>query len=248
MKQCALCGGSGWRPVERDGLRAVESCDCRNQPRSENWWMERAGIPKRYHHCDFADFNALSDSLSYAKIKALGFADNYPFVREGLLLLGNPGVGKTHLAIAILKQLMTQKGVETLFCSYQHLLQRIRQSYDPVSLSTETAVLQPILDTEVVAIDDLGANRVSEWVEDTITYVLNHRYNEKKATILTSNLPDAAEDARERTPGGKFRIAETLTDRIGLRVRSRLHEMCGEPVTIHADDFRQTVRAHQVVG
>jgi DNA replication protein DnaC len=243
-KVCNVCGGSGWKPVERDGLRAVESCSCRTQPRTEQWWMQRAAIPKRYHHCDFADFNTLNDTLSYAKIKARGFADNYPFVREGLLLLGNPGVGKTHLAIAILKQLMTQKGVETLFCSYQELLQRIRESYDPVSSSTEAAVLDPILNTEVVVIDDLGANRVSEWVEDTITYVLNHRYNEKKATILTSNLPDSPDDAKERTPGGKYRIAETLGDRIGLRVRSRLYEMC-EIVSIHADDFRQTVRAHQ---
>jgi len=245
MKQCPLCNGSGWRPVEKDGLKAVEICECRRQQRDEGWWLDRARVPRRYRHCDFANFDALNESLKYAKIKARGFADNYPFVREGLLLLGNPGVGKTHLAVAILKQLMVQKGIESLFCSYQDLLQRIRDSYDPVSLSTEYAVLQPVLNTEVVAIDDLGANRVSEWVEDTITYVLNHRYNEKKPTILTSNLPDAPEEAQGRLPGGKFRTAETLTERIGLRVRSRLYEMCGEPVTIHSEDFRQTVRAHQ---
>lgn len=206
--------------------------------------MDRASIPRRYRHCDFSNFDTLNESLQYAKIKAAGFAGNYPFVREGLLLLGNPGVGKTHLAVAILKQLMLHKGIECLFCCYQDLLQRIRDSYDPVSLSTEYGVLQPVLHTAVVVIDDLGANRVSEWVEDTITYVLNHRYNEKRSTILTSNLPDATEEARERTPGGKYRTVDTLTDRIGLRVRSRLYEMC-EVISIHSEDFRQTVRAHQ---
>jgi DNA replication protein DnaC len=247
MKECPLCGGSGWRPMERGGLRAVEVCDCRKK-RDENWWMDRAAIPRRHRPCDLEDFNAPNDSLRFAKIKARGFVENYPSVKEGLLFLGNPGVGKTHLAVAILKQLMFQRRVDSLFCSYQDLFQRIRESYDPVSALTESEVLGPILNTELLLIDDLGANRFSEWSEDTITYVLNHRYNQKKATILTSNLPDlppnTVEDRRERTPGGRYRMVDTLTDRIGLRVRSRLYEMC-DVVTILADDFRQTVRAHQ---
>lgn len=250
MKDCPQCGGSGWRPVVRDGLRAVESCGCRQQQRDEKWWMDRAGIPRRYRHCDFDTLRLKDasgeriDSLFLAAGRARRFVEEYPMREKGLLFLGNPGVGKTHLAVAILKQLMLHKAIETLFCSYQDLLQRIRDSYDPVSLSTEFGVLQPVLNTEVVVIDDLGANRVSEWVEDTITYVLNHRYNEKKSTVLTSNLPDAPEEARERTPGGKYRTVETLTDRIGLRVRSRLYEMC-DVISIHSEDFRQTVRAHQ---
>ncbi len=253
MKECPVCGGSGWRPLEKDGLRAVEICDCK-KGRDESWWMEHAGIPRRYRQCDFDHFDALNDSLRFAKIKARGFAENYPSVKGGLLFLGNPGVGKTHLAVGILKQAMLQKGVDALFCSYQDLFQRIRESYDPVSRSTESEVLGPVLNTELLLIDDLGASRFSEWSEDTITYILNHRYNEKKATILTSNLPDTApppdEDARERNvdrpgfAGSRFRMVDTLTDRIGLRVRSRLYEMC-DVITILADDFRQTVKAHQ---
>lgn len=283
MKECSLCGGSGWRPVEKEGLRAVERCECRRP--DENWWMDRAMIPARHRQCDFTHFDALNDSLKKAKIIARGFADNYPSVREGLLLLGDPGVGKTHLAVAILKQLMFQKGIDALFCSYQDLFHRIRESYDPDSRSSESEVLGPVLNTELLLIDDLGANRYTEWSEDTITYVLNHRYNEKKATILTSNLPDISESApeqqaraksgaeppqsrpapfryedeqisrtkpaaeasagfRQKTAAGKYRLADTLTDRIGLRVRSRLYEMC-DVVTIYADDFRQMVKAHR---
>src|ERR1035437_2275955 len=175
MKDCPLCSGTGWRPIEKDGLRTVAVCDCRKSQRDEEWWMDRARIPRRHRHCDFGNFEVLEeskDSLFYALGRARRFVEEYPLIEKGLLFLGNPGVGKTHLAVAILKQLMFQKGVECLFCSYQELLQRIRDSYDPVSHSTESEILQPVLNTELVAIDDLGANRISDWVEDTVTYIL----------------------------------------------------------------------------
>ena len=248
MKECPQCAGTGWRPVEKDGWRAVEVCPCRQQPRDEQWWMDRARIPRGFRDKQMETqdhFDALgNESLQMALVKARGFVDRYPLVERGLFFLGNPGVGKTHLTVAILKQLMAQKGVECLFCSYQELLRQIRDSYNPVSLSTEMEVLRPVLESELVAIDDLGAERISDWVEDTVTHILNHRYNQKKATLLTSNLPDASEEAKERSPSGKYRIADTLTDRIGLRVRSRLYEMC-ELVRIQADDFRQTVQVHR---
>ena len=247
MNECSLCGDTGWRPVEKNGWRAVEVCSCRQPPRDESWWTERARIPRGFREAgkDFDNFYDLGNpSLQMALLKARGFVERYPLVEKGLLFLGNPGVGKTHLTVAILKQLMTQKGVECLFCSYQELLRQIRDSYNPVSLSTESEVVRPVLETDVVAIDDLGAERISDWVEDTVTYILNYRYTQKKITLLTSNLPDAPEEARERSASGKYRVADTLTDRIGVRVRSRLYEMC-ELVRILANDFRQTVQVHR---
>ena len=247
MKECPQCAGTGWRPVEKDGWRAVEVCPCRKQPRDEQWWMDRARIPPGFRDEGKAldHFYDLGNaSLQMALVKARGFVDRYPLVEKGLLFLGNPGVGKTHLTVAILKQLMAQKGVECLFCSYQELLRQIRDSYNPVSLSTESEVLRPVLETELVAIDDLGAERISDWVEDTVTYILNYRYNQKKITLLTSNLPDTSDEARQRSPSGKYRIADTLTDRIGVRVRSRLYEMC-ESVSISAKDYRHEVQAYR---
>lgn len=249
-KECPLCDGTGWRPVSQD-RRAVEVCSCRKQPRDERWWFERARIPLGFREMNFDDFTCVgsgsqgpNESLQIALVKARGFVERYPLVEKGLLFLGNPGVGKTHLTVAILKSLMLQKQVDCLFCSYQELLRQIRDSYNPVSLSSESEVLRPVLETEVVAIDDLGAERISDWVEDTVTYILNHRYSQKKATLLTSNLPDTAEEAKDRSPGGKFRLADTLTERIGVRVRSRLYEMC-DLIKIHANDFRQTVQVHR---
>ena len=248
--ECTLCDGTGWRPVEKKDsgatYRAVEECSCQTAPRSLDWWMDRAQIPPRFRACSLEDFFVPSDnsSLQMALVKARGFASQYPMVDKGLLLLGNPGVGKTHLTAAILKQLMVQKGTGCLFCSFPELLERLQESYDPVALRSKAEILEPVLETEIVAIDDLGARRVSDWVEDTVTYILNYRYNGKKPTLLTSNLPDAPAESASRSPSGKYRVADTLVERIGVRIYSRLFEMC-EKVVIQAPDFRQEVRVHE---
>ena len=246
MSECSLCDGTGWRPVEKSGLRAVEVCSCRRHVQDEQWWMEQARIPSAFRSKNLEDFWVVDNrqSLQWARMRAVDFINRYPLVEKGLFFLGNPGVGKTHLTVAILKQLMIEKGVPCLFCSYQELLRKIRDSYNPVSLSTESEVVQPVLETDVVAIDDLGAERISDWVEDTVTYILNYRYAQKKTTLLTSNLPDSAEGVKARNPSGRHPVGDTLTQRIGIRVRSRLHEMC-ELVEIDANDFRQTVREHR---
>jgi DNA replication protein DnaC len=243
--ECALCDGTGWHPVQKGEVRAVERCACQTPRRDVDWWMERAQIPPRFRQCSFEEFFASSDnaSLQMALVKARGFAEQYPLVEKGLLLIGNPGVGKTHLTVAILRQLMSQKGIECLFCSFPDLLEQLQESYDPVAQRSKAEILQPVLDVEVLALDDLGARRVSDWVEDTVTYILNHRYNQKKPTLLTTNLPDTEEDAKERSPSGKYRVSDTLRDRIGLRIYSRLFEM-SEKVPIHAEDYRQAVRQH----
>jgi DNA replication protein DnaC len=243
-----LCDGTGWRPVERAGLRAVEPCSCRAALRDTAWQLQQAQIPPRFLDCSFEDFFAPSDnpSLQMALIKARGFAEQYPQVERGLLFLGDPGVGKTHLTVAILQRLVIHKGVECLFCSFPDLLEQLQESYDPVALRSKAEILQPVLETEVVAIDDLGARRVTDWVEDTVTYILNYRYNQKRPTLLTSNLPDGTggESAVGRSPSGKYRVTDTLQDRVGVRIYSRLFEMC-EKVPIHAKDFRQEVKVHQ---
>ena len=236
--ECTLCDGTGWRPVQKGEWRAVEPCSCQASRRDLEWYMERAQIPPRFRHCNFEDFLHNNSSLEMARIKARGFATNYPMVEKGLLFIGNPGVGKTHLTVAILKLLMEQKGVDCFFCNYLQLLKRIEESHDPIALRTSSDILEPVLETAVVAIDDFGARRFTEWAEDTVTYILNYRYDQKKPTLLTSNLLESPEEVKERSFSGKYKVSDTLTDRIGIRIYSRLFEMC-EKVSIHALDFRQ---------
>ncbi|GGG97392.1 cell division protein ZapE [Silvibacterium dinghuense] len=239
---CPKCDGMGMVVVlDKNGRRVAEPCDCRFERRRLSL-LERAGIPKRYEHCaleTYALFPQADASLRAAYMMAQRFVDSYPLATEGkgLLLTGSIGVGKTHLSVGILQSLITEKGVRGLFCDYRELLKEIQHSYNPQVLTTELEILRPVFEAEVLVLDELGASKPTEWVWDTVAHILNTRYNDKRTTIITTNYPDAA-------PGGAATGAqramreETLGDRIGERMRSRLAEMC-VTIEMRGDDFRQ---------
>ena len=165
------------------------------------------------------------------------FVEEYPMSPPfGLLFMGRPGVGKTHLAVGIIKRLIRDKSVGCLFRTFPELLKEIQNSYNPISKSSELSLLTPVLDAEVLVLDELGAQNPSSWVRDTVGYILNYRYNENKVTILTTNFPDEPSGTTPRKG-----ISDSLTDRIGERMRSRLYEMC-KTVTMVGSDFRQNVK------
>jgi DNA replication protein DnaC len=167
--------------------------------------------------------------------------DGYPATTEGhgLLLTGSIGVGKTHLAVGILHSLVVEKGVHGLFCDYRELLKEIQHSYNPQVLTTELEILRPVFEAEVLVLDELGAAKPTEWVWDTVAHILNTRYNDKRTTIITTNYADAAPGGVATGPQRAMRD-ETLGDRIGERMRSRLAEMC-VTVQMQGADFRQKV-------
>src|SRR3979411_800517 len=256
LENCTLCRGTGWKLVPRsDGVRGnvAVACDCGMEERADRV-MERARIPKRYEHCDFESYvTDLADgktwtaqhsqSLKQANMLTQGFVRDYPGAAEkGLLLMGPSGVGKTHLAVAALKELI-RRGHAGLFCDYRELLKEIQASYNPASESTEMRILEPIRNVEILVLDDLGASKPSDWVRDIVGIVLNARYNEKRTTIITTNYVDhpATEGEVARLPNGKLvqPIREdSLEQRIGTRMRSRLYEMC-RTVEVSAPDFRR---------
>jgi DNA replication protein DnaC len=181
---------------------------------------------------------------------ACKFVEEYPIEQAGLLLIGAIGVGKTHLAVGIIKELIRSKGIGCLFYDYRELLKQIQNSYNDSVQTTELDLLQPVFETEVLVLDELGAVKPTEWVWDTVSLILNTRYNDNRTTIITTNYSNLAE--RERLSGNlrpespeaaKYAAEkETLGDRIGERVRSRLHEMC-RVITLEGTDFRQTFRS-----
>src|SRR5947209_3923096 len=159
---------------------------------------------------------------------AFRLAREYPSADRGLLFMGTCGVGKTHLSVAILRELIEKKGVPCLFYEFGSLMKEIQNSYSPVSQTSELTVLAPVMEAEVLVLDELGAAEPTDWVRDTMMQVINARYNDKKLTIFTTNYADT-----RRTP-----VEETLEDRIGARLRSRLYEMC-KTVMIEGEDFRR---------
>jgi DNA replication protein DnaC len=193
--------------------------------------IAEARIPKRYEDCDLDAYKPIHESQKSAKICVQHFLDKYPLIDDGLLFLGNCGVGKTHLAVALLKAVIKEKGDGGLFYDFRDLLREIQASWNSVSQTSELEVLRPVLEARVLVLDELGANKPTEWVRDTIAHIINCRYNDKKLTIFTSNYLDMPAKQGE----------ESLTDRIGVRLRSRLYEMCRE-VEIRGEDFRKVIK------
>jgi DNA replication protein DnaC len=227
-EKCPICNGSGWEPADNSGK--VRRCRCVESARVDRLLAE-ARIPKRYEHCDLDSYLPNHESQKKAKIYVERFLDKYPQIDVGLLFLGTCGVGKTHLAVALLKQVIKDKGDGGLFYDFRDLLREIQASWNSVSQTSELDVLRPVLEAKILVLDELGANKPTEWVRDTIAHIINCRYNDKRLTIFTSNYLDTPIKQGE----------EALKDRIGVRLRSRLFEMCRE-VEIHGVDFRQEIK------
>lgn len=237
---CELCNATGWVQGPTGG---VIDCACRIE-RKRLKVLERAGIPERYRSKSFAGYDATGNKSAAAGLhQAMRFVDEWPTNRHlGLLLTGPVGVGKTHLECSVLIECARRWGAKVAFVDLPDLFTRIKATFDPEIKQTEHEILRPLLAADILAIDEVGAARTTDWAFSMTEQIINTRYNQDKSTIVTTNFinrplgwsPPRGSGARPQLVGEDYgaitaapaRSVETLGDRIGARMYSRLQEMC----------------------
>lgn len=224
---CPACKGFG--VLETPEGRVV-ACRCRAAGLAEAR-LKAAEIPERYRDCKIDNYkvNLPGTAANHAKARAraVRFIEDWRACDRGLLFVGPVGVGKTHLAVAILRTLIEENGVIGVFCDFSDLLERIQATFSRGNTDSADDVLAPYRDAELLVLDELGARRPTDWVRDVLYGLINTRYNRARITVVTSNYGDAV------GPNGE----EPLEKRVGTMVRSRLYEMC-DLVVLDGLDYR----------
>jgi DNA replication protein DnaC len=238
-KICSKCEGTGWVLAAAEGKSVARRCDCFYERKTQVLW-EQARIPRRYQNCSLGNFEDHNDSHRDALKISQQFVKNYPAQEVGLLFIGPCGVGKTHLAVAIIRELIGKKNVPCSFYDFREVIRDIQSSFTPDSNLSEAEILAPVFDVGVLVLDELGAKRPTAWVEETVFYIINQRYNQKRPTIFTSNYLDT-DDEEDRRDEMYKKKDDSFVSRIGYRLRSRLYEMC-KVVDMQGDDYRKLVK------
>jgi DNA replication protein DnaC len=262
---CPDCGGRGWVLVAGPGAGGARRCPCLTVDPGPRLRSE-AGIPSRYQACTFENFNVdnplptqkaqLMRAVASARQWVDGFLDLGGFSESGLLFVGPPGVGKTHLAAAALCDVIRRYRVRGRFVDFTTLIYQIQSTFDAGSPETKQSVLDPIVEAEVLVLDELGAQKPSPWVSEVLYLILNGRYTRRLPTLFTSNYYlDAATVPAEPTtldrgagPPVSERGADLLDSRIPRMLVSRLWEMARPVVLAGVKDFRREVKSHQLTA
>jgi DNA replication protein DnaC len=219
----------------------VETMRVRGESRKARKLLRVSRIPERYAPLDLSTYpdRQLATEVERWYLGHLGEValggDQDPF----LLLTGPHRRGKTGLAIGVLKLAMTRE-IDCLFRTMTGLLDELAATFDKDNPACHADILAALKDLPLLLLDDLGANRLTEWRAETINSLLDHRSNENKRTVITTNLGwrnPAIYDPRE--------MLDVCGERVFWRIRSsaRALEVTGPVLGIGTDQRIPTERA-----
>jgi DNA replication protein DnaC len=222
------CDGSGF--LYDDDGRTARPCSCRPARMARKRAAAVAGrLPKRFRGVSF-DRPPVSDMARQPGLSATVGAvrrycetiDQQLDAGNGLWLMGGPGTGKTTLAMLASKEAI-KRGHSVAIYSVPRLLAEIRDTYDAGAGQRSYAdFFQDLVTVDLLHLDDLGAEKQTEWVLEQLYALVNERYEQERSIVVTSNVTEAGE----------------LEDQIGKRTISRLIEMTTQ-VPLFGDDLRQ---------
>lgn len=247
---CPVCRGRGWLVEPDQGSGTARPCQCRRSellPRL----VSSAGIPGRYRRCSLENFKEDNDQLVRAKSLCRRYIETFlredgTFRETGLILIGAPGVGKTHLAVAVLKELMHRFTLRGLFVDFTSLIHQIQSTFDPTSSDSQQGILEPVMEAELLVLDELGARKPTAWVTDILYLIMNGRYTRRLPTLFTTNFTLSATGGApiglDKMPAPPGR--ESLATRVPALLVSRLYEMA-QAIEIESGDFRREIKMAQ---
>ncbi len=251
QRVCTRCNGSGYALVAAGDTSKAQVCSCGHLDERIRLFNE-IGIPAAVASASFEGFKGWTQEHQRAKAVAEDFAKKFrpDVATRGFLLYGRPGAGKTHLLVATLRWLALEKGVPGKYVEFMLLLSDIRAGFNANRSHME--ILRPLLSVPVLAIDELGKERGTEWERAMLDELVSRRFNSGLATLFATNyFLEERESPVKEAPGMRntkapdfAREAEsmTLSRRVGDRVFSRLNEMCAF-VKLDPNQDQRKVRA-----
>ena len=237
IPDCTFCGGQGRRLVRDGDIPRMVPCSCRLLTHRAGLFNQ-AQIPARHANASFQSFEhnskeatrALGGTMTWCK----SFVEAGPS-SKGLILHGGVGRGKTHLMIAAIRSLILDHGVSVRFIEFSHLLTDLKKGFDEGRGESKT--LGALGQIDLLAIDELGKGKSTDWERAVADELVSKRYNSMKPLLATTNYPPARSSGARTSNLSDDASLQTLEDRVGDRVFSRLMQMC-DIQRVEGEDYR----------